>query len=159
MAKKWIHIVLIALSGLILAGVGIAVRYRTLDQTVIEVDVRNGETQTIRFESLCLVPGEVCDYTLTLGSHVTGGLIELAFRDQAPEKMLKAFAFVRIEYGDRVICDARLDSVFTQGALQVELTGAEHGAVRISYYLPQDVGNEAQNAEADFELLVTAKNE
>ena len=43
--------------------------------------------------------------------------------------------------------------------LHVDLTRAKHQELIITYYMPLEVGNEAQNAEAIFDLLITATNE
>ena len=43
--------------------------------------------------------------------------------------------------------------------LPVDFDEGENTELKIVYYLPLDVGNEAKNAEAVFELLLTASNE
>jgi hypothetical protein len=67
---------------------------------------------------------------------------------------------VRIESGDEIVCDELLSAVFDGRVfrLPVNVEKAQNTQLRLSYYLPVDVGNEAQGAEAFFGLKITATN-
>jgi hypothetical protein len=68
---------------------------------------------------------------------------------------------VKIISGDEVICDELLAKVFEDDdiVLPVDFAEDKNTELKIVYYLPVDIGNEAKNAEAVFELLLTASNE
>ena len=76
-------------------------------------------------------------------------------------KSLKNFAYVKIISNGDVVCDKLLATVFEDQdvVLPVDFNEGKNTEITIVYYLPIDVGNEAKNAEAAFELLLTASNE
>lgn len=157
--KKIINIALIAMSVLILVGAVLTICFSTSDKHVIDVTVEADKTKSAHFEELCLRPGESCEYTLSLsGKYTKEYRITLCFEDQNPELTLKDHAYVRMEMGDEVLCDARLSEVLERDSIELDIdfTDGEKHEIKIVYYMTEDVGNEAQNAEADFKLLVTA---
>ncbi len=127
----------------------------------IVVDLASEDTQVIEFENLCLIPGESCEYTITLkGEHADR--YELLFDFvELEEGTLKNFAFVKIQSGDQVLYDRLLSEAFAQEhlALPVDFDKEQNTELTIIYYLPIEVGNEAKNAGAVFELHVKASNE
>lgn len=161
--SNFMRIGLIVSSILILIGVALTTYMMTTpnQRNVINVHIENGKTQAIKFEDLCLIPGEECEYTILLDS-VAASNYDLMFDfHETEEKTLKNYAYARIEINDEVICDQLLATLFDGDdmTLPVDLTEDKKTAIKIVYYLPEDVGNEAQNAEAIFELLITASNE
>ncbi len=159
---KVMRIGLIVASVLIVFGVVLtAWTWATKDErNVIEVRLRDGETQTVKFENLCLIPGEECEYTLKLKSD---GIEECDLTIdfvETQERTLKNFAYVRVKAGDTVICDDLMAKVFDGEAiiLPVDFGSDKNAELTVTYYLPLDVGNEAQSAEAIFELRLTASN-
>lgn len=160
--RKRIDIELIVLSVLILLGVGSTGYLFSMDKSVITVSVKPNETQTICFEELCLRPGESCEYTVLIGSESAEACqLTLCFTDQAPALTLKDHAYIRVERGDDVLCDARLSEIFAQETITVpvDFSNGAKNAFKITYYMPESVGNDAQNAEARFQLLVTAESD
>ena len=127
----------------------------------IVVDLASEDTQVIEFENLCLIPGESCEYTITLkGEHADR--YELLFDFvELEEGTLKNFAFVKIQSGDQVLYDRLLSEAFAQEhlVLPVDFDKEQNTELTIIYYLPIEVGNEAKNAGAVFELHVKASNE
>ena len=122
----------------------------------ITVDIETGETQLVKFDRIGLVPGESCEYTIKF----KGGEdldLSLAFAE-GEEKSLKNFAFVKIIAGDVVILDELLADVFEHEeiTLSVNFNEKRNTEITIIYYLPIEVGNEAKNAEADFDLVIRA---
>ena len=158
------RIILIAGSVLIIVGVSLmGWMLATEDERgVIEVKLEDGKTESLAFEALTLVPGEECEYTIQLEKTSASQYdLELDFVDTDKEKTLKDFARVKIIANGEVISDDLLADAFENEKiiLPVNFDEGENTELKIVYYLPLDVGNEAKNAEAVFELLLTASNE
>ena len=159
---KIIRIIMVILSVLSLVAVGITgwmLKTRE-EREVVRVDL-DGQIDPIGFENLCLIPGESCSYTFRLKGDVAKEYdVHLRF-EETEEKTLKNFAFVRIETNGQVLCDELLATAFEGEGIElhVDLSQAKQQDLIITYYMPLEVGNEAQNAEAIFDLLITATNE
>ena len=164
MAKSSLmRILLIAGSVLIIIGVSLMCwMLSTSDDTnVIKVDLAAGETESIEFENLALIPGESCEYVIKLKRDGANRFdLGLNF-EETQEKNLKNFAKVKIISGDEVICDELLATVFENSdiVLPVDFKDDKNTEITIVYYLPYEVGNEAKNAEAIFKLDLVASNE
>lgn len=168
--RRLLQIIVSAASVLIVVGVilmGVIMNTEE-DRSVIHVDLDKGEEnsteQKVDFESLALLPGESCEYTLVLeGEESDRYDVTLSLYENQAEKnhTLKNFVFLRIESGENVVCDMLLRDVYASEGftLPVDQTTGENTELRFVYYLPADVGNEAQNAEAFFGLKITASNE
>lgn len=160
---RFMRIVLILGSVLILIGVALMtwMLITEIDRNNIEVYLSDDKTHTIEFKNLSLVPGESCEYYVKLKSENAKKYdLSLDFVE-TEDKTLKNFAYVKILSKDKVICDELLSSVFENKniVLPVDFEAATNTELTIVYYLPIDVGNEAKNAEAVFELLIKASNE
>ena len=157
---KIMRLVLILGSALILVGVTLVVwtLNRNDEQNVIKVLLSDDATVTEQFESLRLVPGEECEYTVKLQSkkEVLYDL-NLDFVE-TEDKTLKQFARVKILSNGQVLYDELLATAFEDEdiAVEVDFRTDKNTELTILYYLPIDVGNEAKNAEAIFELLLSA---
>ena len=162
--SKLMRIILIAGSVLIIVGVSLmGWMLATEDERgVIEVKLEDGKTESLAFEDLTLVPGEECEYVVKLEKAGASQYdLELDFVDTDKEKTLKNYARVKIVVGDEVICDELLADIFENEkiVLPVDFDEGKNTELKIVYYLPLDVGNEAKKAEAVFELLLKASNE
>lgn len=160
--SKLMRIVLTATSVLILIGVVLmAWMLATMDdRNYIKIDL-DDEVEPIVFEDLCLIPGQQSVYTLRLNSG-SAQQCELSLDFvELEEKNLKEYAYIRIESDGQVLYDQRMSIAFEDGdiVLPVDFTNTDKAEFTIIYYLPIEVGNEAQNAEAVFELLIKASNE
>lgn len=161
--SKLMRIILIAGSVLIIVGVSLmGWMLATEDErSVIEVQLENGKTQSVEFENLSLVPGEECEYTVKLEkSRADKYDLNLDFVE-IEEKTLKNYARVKIIANGEVVCDELLATVFENEdiVLPVDFGEDKNTELKIVYYLPIEIGNEAKKAEAIFELLLTASNE
>lgn len=159
---KIIRIVMVILSAMLLIGVGMTgwMLGTRDDREVVRIDL-DGQIDPIGFENLCLIPGESCSYTFRLKGDVAKEYdVHLRF-EETEEKTLKNFAFVRIETNGTVLCDELMETAFEGEGIElhVDLSQAKQQDLIITYYMPLEVGNEAQNAEAIFDLLITATNE
>ena len=161
--SKLMRIILIAGSVLIIVGVSLmGWMLATEDERgVIEVKLEDGKTESLAFEDLTLVPGEECEYTIQLKkTSASKYYLELDFVE-TEEKTLKNYARVKIVANGEVISDELLANAFEKEkiVLPVDFEEEKNTELKVVYYLPLDVGNEAKNAEAIFELLLTASNE
>ena len=161
--SKWMRVLLIAGSALIIVGVALMWWFYATegDRNVIKVELQQGQTQTVEFEHLGLIPGEKCEYTVKLKKASSDKYdLSLDFVE-IEEKTLKNFVRVKILVGEETVCDELLATVFENEdiVLPVDFNANRNTELKIVYYLPIDVGNEAKNAEAIFELLLTASNE
>ena len=158
-----LRIILTVGSVLIIVGVALTgwVLATEDERGAIEVKLKRGETKTLTFEDLALVPGEEHEYIVQMKKVITSQYhLELDFVE-IEETELKYYARVKILSNDEVICDELLADAFEKEkmVLAVDFDKGENTELKIVYYLPIDVGNEAKKAEAVFELLLTASNE
>ncbi len=159
--KKIFNITIIVMSAIILLGIGFTVYALHADKDVIKIDLGSSEPHTVSFDELGLRPGESCEYILSLNSeNAKKYALRFSFEDTDPELTLKDHAYIRIENNGEILYDAKLSDLFAQKDIDVDidLTNAKKDEIKIIYYMPEDVGNEAQNAEADFNLTITATN-
>ena len=108
-----------------------------------------------------MIPGEECEYTILLDGHGADAYdVNLRFAN-SDEKGLEQFVCVRIEANGSVVCNELLANLLAGQSivLPMDFTQSKHQPIRIVYYLPHEIGNEAQRAEASFELLITASHE
>ncbi len=153
---------IIAICLLILIGVILLLWLRGTEEesNVIRVDL-DGKTEPLRFERLAMIPGDSCEYTLTLDSDRVKQLdVRLDFVE-LEEKTLKDFARVKLLSGETVLFDELLrDAIEGElPTLPVNFSTGENTVLKVVYYLPLEVGNEAKRAEASFELRIFAISE
>ncbi len=161
--SKLIRILLIVGSVLIIVGVSLIgwMQATEEERNVIQVHLEDGKTQSVAFENLSLIPGEACEYTVKLEK--SGGdpyELKLDFVE-TKEGALKNFARVKLIANGETVCDELLATIFESEdiTLSVDIGEKKNTELNIVYYLPIEIGNEAKNAEAIFELLLTASNE
>ena len=160
----FLRIVLIVSSALIIIGVLLMnwVLETSDDRDVIKIYLNNDEVaEVVEFESLALLPGDSCEYVVVLSSENSKIYdLNLSFVE-IEEKTLKNFAYVKIISGEEVLCDELLATTFEGEGIDllVDFNDGKNTIIKIVYYMPIEVGNEAKNAEAKFELRLTAKNE
>lgn len=159
------RIALIACSVLILTGASLSAYFLiSADQKqIVKVEIEDSSVENgvlVPFEKLGLAPGENCGYTLVVDVKDTSQYdLTLAFYEKA-DGALADYARVRIEVNKEVLRDQLLSELFEDNVLtlHVDLRGKKRERVKITYYLPAEIGNEAQETEAFFELLVSAKS-
>lgn len=159
--RKTLSIVLAVLSVLVLLGSGTMVALLLRMDDVIRVDLDDGE-QAIKLEALTLRPGEQCDYTLELRSDLDSAVqLDITFTDGDPSQTLGRYARVRMEQDGEVLFDLLLNDAYATGTQALTLQPPKNGKdrVRLVFYLPETIGNEAQNAEARPELRIKARSE
>ena len=161
--SRLMRILLVAASILIIIGVLLMTwLLKTADDRGAIKVLLNGEQQPLKFESLKLVPGQQCEYTVNLEKIRTDDYtVNFDFIDVKEEYTLKNFARVKLVSGDEILYDELLADAFEDEkiTMTVDFSEKKNTKFKVIYYLPIDVGNEAKNAEAVFELLLTASNE
>lgn len=157
------RIMLIGISVMILTCVALWVWVQNAksQENVIHVHLREDTVQIVEFDHLTLIPGESCNYTVSVSS-TKGKAYDLMLQFvETEEKTLKNFAYVRIESGGEIVYEQLLKDAFRDDALVLPVDFSENRNVEldVTYYMPVEVGNEAENAEAIFELRIAAGNE
>ena len=130
-----------------------------VENDIIYVKVEEEITKKeVVFKKLSLSPGDSCDYTLIFErEEVTGYDVTFKF-EETEELELKNYIYVKMEAHGNVFYEKLLADAFKDGEINLHIDPAKTGGgdIHITYYLPMDVGNEAQRAKSTFKLLVTA---
>lgn len=128
---------------------------------IINVEIHDGVTKEVVFKKLDLAPGESCDYTLALEREEVIAY-DVTFDFEETENLdLKKYVYVKMEANGKVFYDKLLADAFEEKIINLHVDPAATGSgdIKVTYYLPEDVGNEAQKAKSTFKLLVTAMSE
>ena len=163
-SNKIMRALLVIASLLVLIGVLMTVWIfiQRRNQDIIKVQLSDGETEVIKFDALNLLPGDSCEYIIELKEEDFPQYnLSFDFVDVDEKKTLKNYARVKIIANEAVVYDELLATAFENDniVLPVDLDTGKNAKLKIVYYLPLEVGNEAKNAEAVFEVLLTASNE
>ena len=165
---RLLQILLIVGSILIIIGVSLIgwMLNTEEDRNVIVVVLSDNPTNAkeIEFESLALVPGEKCEYEIILKKDKAhkGDSYKLSLDFvELEESPLKEYARVKILSNGTVVHDELLANVLEGGDIvfTVDFSEGENTSLKLLYYLPLEVGNEAKNAGALFKLVLTASGE
>ena len=163
--KKIIVRILIAcLSLTIMSGVGIMSYFvfnSPSDDVITNLNLTANGSKTVEFDCLSLIPGESREYTVILKSNVAGDYSLSIELNEESDGTLKSFAYAKIEADGEVICDALLAELFSGDplVLNARLSKKDSVTLKITYYMPIEVGNEAENASADFDMVISACSE
>lgn len=131
------------------------------ERNAIKISLDIGDSKPIKFEALSLIPGDECEYSVKLQrSRAERFDLSLDFVEIG-DGALKDYARVKIIAKDDVVYDELLANTLENERIlfSVDFGEDKNTEFRIVYYLPLDVGNEVKNAEAQFELVLTASNE
>lgn len=162
--KSKVATILNFIFGLITVGVTVAsaaVVYRAIKDTsgnvdsdaVIEID---GETfRSLSVELTGFYPGSEQKYTIELTSESSDAYeVTLSFRDDDENATLKNYLNVTISAQD-VKIEKSLNELLGGGEVSL---GTNVSEITIAYSMPEDTGNEAQGATADFYIDFLAKS-
>ena len=158
------RVLLIALSLCILVGVGIMAYFLMAADSNDAFDLHltaNGKEKLV-FEGVAMLPGESETYDIALRSDISDDyVLSFDFVDLDEDLELKKYVYAKIEYGDKVICDKLLEELFEEDPVlwSCYLSDKEPYDIKLTYYIPASVGNEAENLITDFELIITATGE
>ena len=133
--------------------------------SVIDITLSGDASSSVDFNNVALVPGQKTEYTVRFTSYSSKryGVILDFFEDEDKKayNTLKHYVRVRIEVGDEVLCDDLLAKVIDGDLLtfNVDIRKRLNTEMKVTYYLPDNIGNEAKGAHAAFKLRITAGNE
>ena len=133
-------------------------RAERVENDIINVEVREGIKKEVVFKKLDLAPGDSCDYTILLDREENVSY-EVSFQFQEMKELdLKKYVYVKLETHDVVFYEGLLADAFEDEAVTIHIdhTKDKCDEIKVTYYLPEEVGNEAQSAKSEFMLLVTA---
>lgn len=147
--------------GIIIFEVIFAIKlYGRMDENQdLSVEIENGETEVLEFEKLGLIPGESVEYNFYLNTN-DGATHNVKFEfSETDDSPLKDFVRVKLLVNDEEMCDELLADLLggEDIVVQGDITATDEYKVTIVYYMPEEVGNEAANAEAWFNLYITAQ--
>ena len=128
----------------------------------ITIRIEEGESELVEFKHLGLIPGETCEYTIKIKGEMEFVMrLDFIEHDDPDQTNLKDFAFVKIISGGETILDELLADAFDHEelVLPIDFSKNQNTELTIIYYLPIEVGNEAKNAVADFDLQIKASEE
>ena len=157
-------ILVIGICVLILAGSGLMAYFVANPDRgdVISVDLGKPSGDTVKFDDLALLPGQSTEYEIFLGGDVKSDCeVALDFKEEG-DKTLKNFVYAKVEYNGKNVYgkDMLLKELLKADTLKFpcELSNGEDHILKITFYMPEDVSNEAENAEADVALKIVASN-
>ncbi len=162
--NRIITVLLIAVSVFVLAGAGLTIGLLASreDRNTLNLKLTDGEAQTMVFESLAMAPGDTVSYDVSLKND-TDGACRLSF-DFVEEEIspLKEFVYVTVMLEDETVIENRLLAELLDSdeavSIECELRRTQPSSLTVSYRLPLEVDNRAQNATASFVLHITANN-
>ena len=131
------------------------------DDVMMNINLTANGSKTVEFDCLSLIPGESYEYTLALKSDLAGDCsLSIDFKENS-EGALKNYAYAKLEADGEIVCDALLSELLSGEPLILDthLSKKDTVTLKITYYMPIEVGNEAENAKADFDLVITAFSE
>ena len=164
--KKFL-VAITACALMIILGVGLVfwAMWNERQVTVIDIRLANASSMPIEFDNLPLTPGSSTSYEFRFTSYSSKKYdVSLDFVEDEEKKdynTLKHFVRVKIEVDDEILCDDLLERVIDGNSIHfpVDVGKKINTRMKVTYSLPEDIGNEAKGATAAFKLFVTAGNE
>ena len=163
MKNKFLNVVLIfSLFVCAAAGVWLFVETNSAHDEFTQNIVIESDGQiskVLEFSKLNLKPGDSCQYTVNLVCKAEGNYnITLEFKDKGGA--MKQYVDAKVVLDNKTIAEQGLDELFETQSFKTEgvLTADEPAKLVISYEIPLSVGNEAQGAVADFDIVVTIES-
>lgn len=153
--------VILGILAIIIGVVLIYTLYDKEDRDVIRVNIDNHESKTISFEDLALVPGEETGYTFMF-DQVDLAEYDVVLQFKKTEKTVPCdFIYVRISVDGEVKYDKSLGEFLDKDPVFFHINPIKNkdNEVNVTYYIPLDVGNEAQDVDVYFDLVVTATSQ
>lgn len=150
------------LIGLLTLALGIVIVYcvfqpQIMNRNIIEIDIAEEGTKVVSFDGFSVLPGEEKGYTFVFDEvDVTPYDVAFQFKSKMDSDSYN-FIYVRIIVDGEILQDKQLNQAFADDPtiVHIEPLKDRDVDVKIVYYIPIDVGNEAQNVELDFDLIVT----
>lgn len=136
------------------------------NRDVIKVSLEAGVPETVEFESLAMIPGEIVTFETQLFSDISSKCtLDIAFEEhaeQAKNSNLKDFVVAAIHVNGEFLCEKPLAELLDGEVLTLDgckLNKNDPFNITFTFIMPLDVGNEAQGADTIFNVVLTASNE
>ena len=113
--------------------------------------------QQIRLEGM--YPGSKHEYTLNITAELPG-TYKLGFDyEEIRDEGLKKYIYVEMIYEGVMLYQGNLSDLLgeKQISLETELNERNPIQIRIVYKMPKEVGNEAQGASMDFDIIISSE--
>lgn len=153
--------VLIGILALVVGVILMYTLYHGKERDIIHINIDSRESKTVSFQNASMVPGEETGYTFVF-DQVDLAEYDVALQFKKTEKTVPCdFIYVRISVDGKVLHDKPLDNFLDNNAVFIHIEPIEdkREEVEVTYYIPLDVGNEAQDIEVYFDLVVTATSQ
>lgn len=161
MVKKEAYITFLALFGALILLCGCVLVYIAAESNygnIIDINIEDGECEKVEFKKIFILPGESCSYMLRLNMKAHGKYsLHLDF-DMVDSHNLEKYVNVKVLVDGRTLCDTPLSELLSEDNRGIDylMSSWLPENVEIVYYIPEEVGNEAQGAYTTFDLNVTA---
>ena len=170
MRRKTQMILIIISSVIILVGAiltGIVQNYtKNRDNTTNISFTKDKTEQTVEFREMLIHPGETHDYSIYLTNKIEGECkLSVLFDEYKPNLLaneLKKYVFVTVMLnGDAIVQNMLLEELFKTSLPEQDciLDAEEPVELKLSFYMPIEIGNEAEFTEAFFDLVIKISNE
>lgn len=129
-----------------------------MDRNIIKIDIAEEGTKVVTFDDFSILPGAESEYTFMFNEvDVTGYDVSMQFKTEADYSSYN-FIHVRIIVDGEVLHDKPLNEMFALETvfLYIKPHIKRDVEAKVVYYVPLDVGNEAENAQLSFDVVVTA---
>ena len=151
---------IIVIAVLIMGGVVLTLLMMNDDVREGALDIGlDGKISPIEFDGLKMVPGDKVEYEMVFtGRRAEKYNVNLSFTDKDPDGTLKNFVRVKILSGETELYDELLaDAMNGKGTtVHVNFDKDENTELKLVYYMPLEVGNEAKLAASDFRLNIVS---
>lgn len=117
--------------------------------------------EVVEFHELTLNPGDSEVYSLMLTNQLSGDCsltVDFSPADDHPSSNSMAqYVYAKVELNGETVYEMRLSELLRTEAktLECRMDTKKPIELRITYHMPEDVGNEAENTEAWFDLALT----
>lgn len=160
---KKLHLILIAVVAVLLAGVVmLAVVLFNNNEFIKNITLSpDGTTsEKLEFSANGMGPGgKPREYTINLKSKLSDRYIVTLEFEETEEGTLKNFVNVTLQFGDEEPTTYLLAELLDGQTVTFEcnINSGATFSIKVTYAIPSEVGNEAQGATADFDIILTAE--
>jgi len=153
-------IILVVISILIIVGV-ILMWWMLTHQgqrSLYNVQLDVGQTVTIPFKDVALVPGGEFEYVIRFDQASSSEYDLTLDIVERESDGLEQYARIKLFADGELLGDELLKNIFEGGLFVIPVDFSEEDSMKLKivYYLPEDIGNEAKNTKSVFDLVFTA---
>lgn len=148
------RIIIVVLAVAIAVGIAVICIVLTTNKTLkIKLDDSGVTHAELKFSANGLLPAESREYSVVLQAK-TSGTYNVTLEFVGENSILGDFVDVTVEY-DGGKAEHSLAEMLNGETVEFTCEIAKKSAIKIIYTMPEETGNEAQGASADFDILLT----